>query len=318
MQETIDGLTAKNASLLAEKEVGNWMRLNGGGGGEDGGDPDMTAMVQHYIKEIEELRAKLCESEHLCEQLRKETARVRKVSAQQGLSPAKMAVMNSSLMNSSVMDASVMEEESVSELIAMAKKDIESKKEEASRKKRKISSANNNEAVTDEDKDANSADDEDDDDEDDEDDAIAGDSEDSDTDTEGSAKDAANAEFNEELVELTSEISMKQKLIEELENSQKRLQSMKHQYENKLLSLESKIATTEDERDRVLKNMSSNKSVVGQDKVDKIRKDYKEKLERLQSEVKKLQTAKKEHAKLLRSQSQYERQVDKLKNEVRV
>ena len=318
MQETIDGLTAKNATLLAEKEVGNWMRLSagdgeaGGEGGPAGGD--VTAMVQHYIKEIEELRSKLCESEHLCEQLRKETARVRKVSAQQGLSPAKMAAMNSSFLERSVMmDASavVEEEESVSELIAMAKKDVESKKEEASRKKRKMSRANNNEAVTDEDKDADSADDEDDDEED-----ALGDSDDSDTDTEGSAKDAANAEFNEELVELTSEISLKQKLIEELETSQKRLQAMKHQYENKLLSLQSKIVTTEEERDRVLKNMSSNKTVVGQDKVDKIRKDYKDKLERLQGEVKKLQTAKKEHAKLLRSQSQYERQVDKLKNEV--
>ena len=316
MQETIDGLTAKNARLLAEKEVGNWMKLSSGAEGEDSpAGADVTAMVQHYIKEIEELRAKLCESEHLCEQLRKEMARVRKVSAQQGLSPAKMAVMNSSFLEKSMMmDASAVmeEEESVSELIAMAKKDVESKKEEASRKKRKMSRANNNEAVTDEDKDADSADDEDD--EDDEDEDAVADSDDSDTDTEGSAKDAANNEFNEELVELTSEISLKQKLIEELETSQKRLSAMKHQYENKLLSLQSKIVTTEDERDRVLKNMSSNKTAVGQDKVDKIRKDYKDKLERLQGEVKKLQTAKKEHAKLLRSQGQYERQGDKLKS----
>ena len=36
-----------------------------------------------------------------------------------------------------------------------------------------------------------------------------------------------------------------------------------------------------------------------------------EKLEKLQGEVKKLQTAKKEHAKLLRNQSQYERQIEK-------
>jgi kinesin family protein 4/21/27 len=37
-----------------------------------------------------------------------------------------------------------------------------------------------------------------------------------------------------ELVELTSEISLKQKLIEELEMSQKRMEIMKNQYENKL------------------------------------------------------------------------------------
>jgi hypothetical protein len=41
-------------------------------------------------------------------------------------------------------------------------------------------------------------------------------------------------ELDAELVELTSEISLKQKLIEELEMSQKRMEVMKSQYENKL------------------------------------------------------------------------------------
>jgi hypothetical protein len=41
-------------------------------------------------------------------------------------------------------------------------------------------------------------------------------------------------ELDTELVELTSEISLKQKLIEELEMSQKRMEVMKSQYENKL------------------------------------------------------------------------------------
>ena len=41
-------------------------------------------------------------------------------------------------------------------------------------------------------------------------------------------------ELDAELVELTSEISLKQKLIEELEMSQKRMEIMKSQYENKL------------------------------------------------------------------------------------
>ena len=38
-------------------------------------DNDITAMVQKYITEIEEMRAKLLESENICEQLRKETSR---------------------------------------------------------------------------------------------------------------------------------------------------------------------------------------------------------------------------------------------------
>ena len=83
-------LTAKNSQLLADKEVGNWIRENGTGTvgsgsnpGEDGNaNNDITAMVQKYITEVEELRAKLLESEQVCEQLRKETARVKRVSQQ--------------------------------------------------------------------------------------------------------------------------------------------------------------------------------------------------------------------------------------------
>lgn len=33
---------------------------------------DMATVIQGYLKEIEELRAKLCESENLCQQLRKQ------------------------------------------------------------------------------------------------------------------------------------------------------------------------------------------------------------------------------------------------------
>ena len=75
------------------------------------------------------------------------------------------------------------------------------------------------------------------------------DGDDSDTDTESEAKEAINNELSEELMELTSEISLKQKLIEELELSQKRMASMKSQYENKLMELSNRIQHTQEERD---------------------------------------------------------------------
>lgn len=52
------------------------------------------------------------------------------------------------------------------------------------------------------------------------------------------------------------------------------------------------------------------------EKVKKVRDEYERKLNDLQKEVKKLQTAKKEHSKLLRNQSQYESQLKTLRNEV--
>lgn len=47
-----------------------------------------------------------------------------------------------------------------------------------------------------------------------------------------------------DLANITLEIAIKQKLIDELENSQKRLQTLKKQYEEKLMMLQHKIRDT--------------------------------------------------------------------------
>lgn len=52
---------------------------------------------------------------------------------------------------------------------------------------------------------------------------------------------------------MTSEISIKQKLIEGLELSQRRLETMRHQYEEKLNVLMNRIRATQEERDKVRK-----------------------------------------------------------------
>lgn len=61
--------------------------------------------------------------------------------------------------------------------------------------------------------------------------------------------------FQADLANITCEIAIKQKLIDELENSQRRLHTLKQQYEQKLMMLQSKIRDTQQERDRVLQNM---------------------------------------------------------------
>lgn len=68
MQETIDILTKKNTQLLAEKATNAWMNC-----GE--GNSDVTEIITGYLKEIQELQAKLLESEALCQQLRKNSSR---------------------------------------------------------------------------------------------------------------------------------------------------------------------------------------------------------------------------------------------------
>lgn len=59
------------------------------------------------------------------------------------------------------------------------------------------------------------------------------------------------SELNDHINDLNTDITIKQKLIDELEHSQQRLTALKHQYEQKLNLMHNKIKETEDERDKV-------------------------------------------------------------------
>lgn len=62
-----------------------------------------------------------------------------------------------------------------------------------------------------------------------------------------------------ELNDLSSDIELKTKLIEQLELSQQRMQIMRQHYEEKLNVLNSRILNTQRERDQVLSNMGGRK-----------------------------------------------------------
>ncbi|PWA14672.1 hypothetical protein CCH79_00014381 [Gambusia affinis] len=118
-----------------------------------------------------------------------------------------------------------------------------------------------------------------------------------------------------DLANITCEIAIKQKLIDELENSQRRLHTLKQQYEQKLTMLQNKIRDTQLERDKVLHNMGSVESGT-EEKAKKIKVEYERKLSSMNKELQKLQSAQKEHARLLKNQSQYEKQLKKLQQDV--
>ncbi|XP_065212787.1 kinesin-like protein KIF21A [Planococcus citri] len=279
MQETIDALNVKNTQLLTEKATGVW--LAAAAEGENAVDPNMTEMIQAYLKEVEELRAKLLESEYLCSQLRKQ---VNRRSIQGG--------RNMSLSNSLSMAAHCdnEDENAVECLLAVAKKDVEKNKEILSRTK---SNPDNEDSFPSEEED----------------------SDESDSDMDEDADSDKNSEYSQELAELTSEINVKQKLIDELETAQKRINSMRQHYEDKLLQLQTTIKQTQQERDAVLSSYGAH-SNQPTDKLKKIKEEYETKISSLTKELKNLQSAKKEHARLLRGQTQYESQIKTLKVEV--
>jgi kinesin family member 21 len=102
LQETINSMTVRNAELQAQKAAAAWSKA--------GSDSDITQMVHNYLMEIEELRARLCESENICAQLRKSAALQHK-------SPAKVNAPGSpGKLNTS---------SSVSALIEEAKRNLE-------------------------------------------------------------------------------------------------------------------------------------------------------------------------------------------------
>uniref|UniRef100_A0AAY4CH95 Kinesin motor domain-containing protein n=1 Tax=Denticeps clupeoides TaxID=299321 RepID=A0AAY4CH95_9TELE len=321
MQETIDAQRARLTQLLSDQANQNLARM-----GE--GNEEIGNMIQNYIKEIEELRAKLLESESMNENLRKNLSRA----------PTRNSLYSGPGTFSSVAPGP---EKETCEIIEIAKKNLQKlKKKEKKKKKRDMMERIN------EDADAvctnsikgqlcltvvksilkmwisvtlcvcfiqEGSDHE-------EGEEAEGDEEESDIEGEESSDESdleldEKENFQADLANITCEIAIKQKLIDELENSQRRLHTLKQQYEQQLTMLQSKIRDTELERDRILHNMGSVESCT-EEKTKKVKAEYERKLTSMNKEMQKLQLAQKEHARLIKNQSQYEKQLKKLQQDV--
>nr|XP_034373029.1 kinesin-like protein KIF21A isoform X1 [Arvicanthis niloticus] len=311
MQETVDALRARITQLVSEQA--NQVLARAGEGNEE-----ISNMIHSYIKEIEDLRAKLLESEAVNENLRKNltraTARSPYFSASSAFSPT---ILSS-------------DKETI-EIIDLAKKDLEKLKRKEKKKKKSVTGKEDN-ADTDQEKKeekgvsekesneldveenqevSDHEDEEDEEEEEEEEDDIEGEESSDESDSESDEK----ANYQADLANITCEIAIKQKLIDELENSQKRLQTLKKQYEEKLMMLQHKIRDTQLERDQVLQNLGSVETY-SEEKAKKVKCEYEKKLQAMNKELQRLQTAQKEHARLLKNQSQYEKQLKKLQQDV--
>ncbi|XP_032852088.1 kinesin-like protein KIF21A isoform X9 [Tyto alba] len=307
MQETIDALRARITQLMSDQA--NQVLARAGEGNEE-----ISNMIHNYIKEIEDLRAKLLESEAVNENLRRNLSRASTRSTYFGGPSAFSASMLSS-------------EKETMEILDIAKKDLEKLKKKERKKKKSVKEDNtdneqekrdekgtsereNNELEVEEIQEVSDHEDEEEEDDEDEDDMeVVESSDESDSDSD------EKENYQADLANITCEIAIKQKLIDELENSQRRLQTLKKQYEEKLMMLQHKIRDTQLERDQVLQNLGSVETY-SEEKAKKIKSEYEKKLQAMNKELQRLQTAQKEHARLLKNQSQYEKQLKKLQQEV--
>ncbi|XP_034005069.1 kinesin-like protein KIF21A isoform X1 [Trematomus bernacchii] len=328
MQETIDAQRARLTQLLSDQA--NQVIARAG----EGATEEIGTMIQGYIKEIEDLRAKLLESESVNEYLRKNLSRASNRQSLYGGGPSLLAP-----------------EKETSDIIELAKKDLEKLKKREKKKKKRLQQLledrdrEEREEVVEEGDDASANKEEvpdneqekgtekemtergheeaeiegqegsdheegEEEEEEDEEEMEVEESSD-DSDSESDEKD----NFQADLANITCEIAIKQKLIDELENSQRRLHTLKQQYEQKLMMLQCKIRDTQLERDKVLQNMNTVESGTDE-KSRKIKTEYEKKLSVMNKELQKLQSAQKEHARLLKNQSQYEKQMKKLQMDV--
>ncbi|XP_067913305.1 kinesin-like protein KIF21B isoform X1 [Heterodontus francisci] len=307
MQETIDALNNRVTQLLSN-EVTQIIASAGDN------NEAIGALVQNYIREIQDLRTKLLESEAMNESLRRSVSRLTSRSPYSaGLSPMPCSSMSS---------PAVSLESDTSEVVEMAKKDLELlKKRERIRKRNspvKEKQRGNLQQENWEETDDNEVEGEEEHEESCCEEEEGGDDEEFDSDGSLDETDTESEEkvnYQADLADITCEIEIKQKLIDELENSQRRLQILKQQYEEKLILLQNKIRDTQLERDRVLQNLGSMECNT-EERASKIKADYEKKLKEMNRELQKLQVAQKEHARLLKNQTRYERELRKLQSEV--
>ncbi|KAK5912770.1 hypothetical protein CesoFtcFv8_002609 [Champsocephalus esox] len=336
MQETIDHLNTRVTHLLTN-EVSSLLTKSGEGTEEIG------VLIQKYIREVEELRTKLLESEAMNESLRRHTARLstRSLFTSSTHSPAPGHPPGSS-------PAPLSMEAELTDVLRRAKMDIEKLKKKERRQRRTCPelekgmkkrvklhthengengqsghNGQNGEIDSDDNyvedvmsplqEESGCEEDEGEDEEEGREEENGFDSDESQVDSDSDSEEKAN--FQADLADLTCEIEIKQKLIDELENSQRRLLMLKLQYEEKLILLQNKIKDTQQERDRVLQNLMSMENYT-EEKASRVKQDYEKRLKEMNRDLLKLQVAQKEHARLLKNQSRYERELQKLQTEV--
>ncbi|XP_058815616.1 kinesin-like protein KIF21A isoform X3 [Topomyia yanbarensis] len=268
MQETINALTDKNATLQAQQALFGWS--SGSSGSGDSGDSAMQQLVAGYISEIEKLKAKLIESEQMFQQMKKVQ-----------ISPSKLGLKS----NYSFI------EDTTETVINRAKRELEKERELLmSRSLPGLENDSSNQSLVD--------------------------GSDSDSDTESDDK---TGELQAEINDISSDIEIKSKLIEQLELSQQRMQVMRQQYEEKLNVLNAKIINTQKERDQVLANMSGSGATGGSvqpDRIRKVKEEYERKLSEMQKELKKLQMAQREHLRQQRELQAQDAQLKTLRGEL--
>ncbi|XP_032528899.2 kinesin-like protein KIF21A isoform X2 [Danaus plexippus] len=274
MQGTIEQLSARNSELVAEKALGTWSPKNGS---PETADCSLTALVQGYVSEIEDLRAQLMEANSLYEASRRREARTRH---------------DSSLMDAStILDDAKRELYKEKELLARSMGELEFQRKLSESGSQPIEERERAEGES------------------------AGDSEPSGESDSEDEEATGQRQLTAQLAALSEDIDTKARLVEQLEASQRRLAALRTHYEQRLDQLHAQIKATGDERDKVLASLASQSSQPS-DKLKRVKDEYERRMSTMSRELKRLQAAQREHSRLQRSQQHTATQIHTLRNEL--
>lgn len=282
LQETNDQANKRVMDLMSQKELGKWMTV-------DGAKSDVSMIVEKYLMEIESLRVKLIEAEAMCAELRR----------QQKLRTSMSPYAASAAPFSGNYDIRADPEVDVDEVLEEARRTVEREKKALKRdlfhskgEKEGQEDTNGNDMMNG-------------------DEAVGDDTSNEDSDSEEGEAEAAAARA---LLEITDEITIKERLIIELEKNQCKLMNMRKHYEEKLSQLTEKIRDIEKERDDVLTKLNHSTNPTEESK--KRSKEYQAQITSLHVEMKKMSDAKREHDRNMKNNLKFEQQARQLRNEV--
>jgi kinesin family protein 4/21/27 len=285
LQETNDQANKRIMELVSQKELAKWTTADGSN--------DVAGIVSKYMAEIESLRVKLIEAEALCSELRRQNKMRQSMSPYHAMSAVPF---------SGNYDIRPNPEVDVDEVLEVARREVEREKKalrkdlfHSKSEKDGLEDTNGNEMMNGEDA------------------AAADEMSDSDSD-ETEQREGEAAAARAALLEITDEITIKERLIIELEKNQNKLMNMRKHYEEKLLQLTDKIRDIEKERDDVLSKLNHATNPTEESK--KRSREFQAQITSLQVEMKKMSNAKLEHDRNMKNNQRFEMQARQLRNEV--
>uniref|UniRef100_A0A914XCY5 Kinesin motor domain-containing protein n=1 Tax=Plectus sambesii TaxID=2011161 RepID=A0A914XCY5_9BILA len=297
LQETAETLRNRNVQLLAERSAGDRALLADAPTTDENGLPSdpMSVTIRGYLEELETMRSSLFESQATSEQLRRQVSRLK---AALGTGPL---TNGDDTFSTSIM-ASPTNSSAIGSVLDTAKADIERLRKTAAEAAANGTTNNDggDEASSSSDPGAQSEDDDE-------------------EDPEEMKREQEDTKCRQDLADLQTEISIKERLVEELERSERRLADVRQLYERKLQELSVKISETEAERDRVLADMVTRdpaKAETTTAQSETIRLEYEQKLNDMRSKLRQLQSCEKEHKRMLTKQQAEQQRLVRIQTEL--